>query len=230
MSQSRSDYQLLPALRRAGVFVHTRVNINMPTAAVSATGVASVLVAATTRLWGSTPPPAVKVTPDGSFLSEWDEDATDGPPCNFYNASYQYTGALCSHFALARMSPATQTEALNRALMCASHYETDCILSPEIGLSIPAAFVYDELEGLAMIIAPKITPLPDDYESEERLVELRDPTEKRHAQIEMQTTISVEYLRGGARHMETRTFNKTAAYCIQLLRVAFDASCWSEID
>lgn len=198
--------------------------------AVSATGVASVLVAATTRLWGSTPPPVVKVTADGSFLSEWDEYAEGGPPCKFYNASYQYTGALCSHFALARMSQATQTEALNRALSCASHYETDCILSPEVGLSVPAAFVYDELEGLAMLIAPKLTPLPEGYESEERLVEFQDPTEKRFAQIEMKNVVNVEYLRGGARRMTTATFNDTAAYCIQLLRIAFDSSCWSEID
>ena len=206
------------------------VHAQMPMTAISATGVASVLVAATSRLWGNAAPPVVKVTSDGSFLSEWDETTQNEPPCKFYNASYQYTGALCSHFALARMSQATQTEALNRALSCASYYETDCILSPEIGLSVPAAFVYDELEGLAMVIAPKLTPLPEGYDSEERLVEFRDPTERRFVQLEMENTVHVEFLRGGARRMTTQTFNDTAAYCIQMLRIAFDSACWSEID
>lgn len=202
----------------------------MPTATVSATGVASVIVAATTRLWGAAPPPVVKVTVDGSFLTEWDEYAQDGPPCQFYNASFQYTGALCSHFALARISQATQTEALKRALSCAAFYETDCILSPEVGLSVPAAFVYDSLDGLKMIIAPKILEVTQEYSTGFKLIEFRHPNEKRHAQIEMKDIVNVEYLRGGARRMSTEMFNDSAAYCVQLLRIAFDSSCWSEID
>lgn len=203
----------------------------MPTAAVSATGVASVLVAAMTRMWGDTPPPVVKVTADGSFLSAWDEYNEDGsPPCNFYNATYQYTGALCSHFALARMGQATQTEARNRALTCAAHFGTDCILSPEVGLSVPAAFVYDQDDGLRMVIAPKLVDIPEDLESEDRLIELRDPDGKRHTQMDMKNVVRVEYLQGGARRMSVDTFNDTSAYCVQLLRVAFDSSCWKEID
>lgn len=203
----------------------------MPTAAVSATGVASVLVAATTRLWGQAPPPVVKVTADGSFLTEWhDYDNNEGPPCLFYNASFQYTGALCSHFALARMSQATQNEALNRALACAAFYETDCILSPEIGLSVPAAFVYDEANGLKMLIAPKLVDLTSEYVSTSKHVVFQDPTEKRRAELEMRDVVNVEYLRGGARRMTTEVVNGTAAYCVQLLRVAFDTSCWSEVD
>lgn len=202
----------------------------MSTAVVSATGVASVLVAATTRLWGNTPPPVVKVTTDGAFLSPWDEYAEGGPPCLFYNATYQYTGALCSHFALARMGQAIQTEALNRALSCAAHYETDCILSPEVGLSVPAAFVYDPVDGLKMVIAPKLTGSPDDGSQLDRLVEFRDPEGKRHTQLEMKSAIDVEFLQGGSRRMSTETFNDTAAYCVQLLRLAFDSACWAEID
>lgn len=204
----------------------------MPTAGVSATGVASLLVAATTRMWGNTPPLVIKVNTDGAFLSPWEEYEEDGsPPCKFYNATYQYTGALCSHFALARMGQATQQEALNRALSCAAYHETDCILSPEIGLSVPAAFVYDPEQGLKMVIAPKLVDMVEhSVEAEDRLVEIRDPGGKRHTQIEMKTAVSVEYLQGGARRMSVDTFNHTAAYCIQMLRVAFDESCWAEID
>lgn len=200
----------------------------MTAATVSATGLASVLLAASSSLWGGAPPPVVKVNVDGSFLTEWSEDGE--PQCNFYNGTYQYTGALCSHFALARMSQATQSEALSRALACASTFETDCVLSPEIGLSVPAAFVYDESEGLKMVIAPKIASLPADAESTEDLVELRDPTDHKLAQLTMQSTISVEYLRGGQRRMTREVFNDTAAYCVQLLRIAVDDACWREID
>lgn len=128
------------------------------------------------------------------------------------------------------MGQSTQTEALNRALSCAAHFETDCILSPEVGLSVPAAFVYDQEDGLRMVIAPKLLDMPSGLESEDRLVELRDPDGKRHTQIDMKSVVRVEYLRGGARKMSTHTFNDTAAYCVQLLRVAFDSSCWKEID
>ena len=82
--------------------------------------------------------PLVEVTRDGSFLSDWDWD-DKVPSCSFFNGSYEYTGGLCSHFALARMSSATQIESTDRALACAAHFQTDCILSPEVGLSIPAA-------------------------------------------------------------------------------------------
>jgi hypothetical protein len=81
--------------------------------AYSAAGVAASFLLAANSPWGNEPPPKVEVTPDGSFLSEWDSDA-DPPPCKFYNASYVYTAGLCSHFALARMSAATQNIAIDR--------------------------------------------------------------------------------------------------------------------
>jgi len=129
------------------------------------------------------------------------------------------------------MGQATQQEALKRALSCAAFHETDCILSPEVGLSVPAAFVYDPEDGLRMVIAPKLVDMVGPgVEAEDRLVELRDPDGKRHTKLEMKTAVSVEYLQGGARRMSVDTFEHTAAYCIQILRVAFEKSCWAEID
>ena len=82
-----------------------------------------------------------------------------------------------------------------------------------------------------MVIAPKLVDTVEpSVEVEDRLVELRDPDGKRHTQLEMKTEVSVEYLQGGARRMSVDTFDHTAAYCIQMLRVAFDKSCWAEID
>ena len=194
--------------------------------------VATSIFFARQNLWGATPPPSVKVTKDGSFLTEWKVDEhTDAPPCSFFNASYQYTAGLCSHFALARMSAATQNEAIERALTCAAHYETDCIIAPEVGLSVPAAFVYDQLEGLKMVIAPKIVPLSHEHNSTVKLVGFQDPHEKLpNVPIHFNDTINVEYLKGGTRRMTTEVMDGPAAYCVQLLRLAFDPTCWGEID
>jgi len=128
------------------------------------------------------------------------------------------------------MGQATQTEALNRALSCAAHYETDCILSPEVGLSVPAVFVYDPHDGLKMVIAPKLTESPHTNSDVDRLVEFRGPEGKRHTQLEMKSVVQVEFLQGGSRRMSKEVFNDTAAYCVQLLRIAFDSDCWSLID
>lgn len=198
---------------------------------MSATGIAGILIALTSRLFDGQYPQTVKVSKDGSFLSaDWAVEDSNAPECNFYNASFQYTGALCSHFALARMSAAVQAEALNRALTCAAFYETDCILSPEIGLSVPAAFVYDEKEGLKMAIAPKIVSFPETT-AVIRTIELRDPADDtviKH--VEMHDSVDVEFLHGGTKSMRRHVFNGSASYCVQLLRVAIEQSCWNEID
>ena len=182
-------------------------------------------------MWKDVPPPVVPVTQDGSFIrSDW--VATDDvPPCQWYNGTYQYSNALCSHFAMARMSTAIQAEALSRALSCGAFYETDCVLSPEVGLSVPAAFVYDQESGLKMAIAPKITQLDPAYNSTVRTVAFQDPKdEKRYAELDFNDTITVQFLEGVKRALVTQTFYGTQAYCIQMLRIAIDSSCWSEID
>jgi hypothetical protein len=196
----------------------------------SAAGVAASFFLAANSPWGTEPPPKVDVTPDGSFLSEWDSEV-DTPQCTFYNASYVYTAGLCSHFTLARMSAATQNKAIERALSCGAHFETDCILSPEIGLSVPAAFVYDPTNGLKMIIAPKLLPLPPKTSFTTKIIAFQDPGGKRTGyQFHMNQTINTEYLEGGSRKMTTQILEGEAAYCVQLLRIAFDSACWKEID
>jgi hypothetical protein len=172
--------------------------------------------------------PLVDVTRDGSFLSDWDWD-DKVPPCSFFNGSYEYTGGLCSHFALARMSSATQIESTDRALACAAHFQTDCILSPEVGLSIPAAFIYDQFAGLKMVIAPKILLLTE-HNSTVKRIGFQNPDSRTSITMHFNDTINVQYLRGGTRVMESETMSGSSAYCVQLLRRAFDGQCWREID
>ena len=192
--------------------------------------VTSLLLATHNSLWGSTPPPTMKVTSDGSFLSPWDDYDAE-PPCAFYNGTYVYTAALCSHFALARMSATTQTEAISRAMTCAVHHKTDCVLSPEVGLSVPAAFVYDVEDGLKMVIAPKVVDMPPDQNATQRHVAFQHPTTPDvMVRLRLYDAVNVEFMQGGARRMTTQVYRGAGAFCVQMLRLAFDEACWAEID
>lgn len=124
------------------------------------------------------------------------------------------------------MSAATQQAALERALDCAAAHETDCIFSPEVGLSVPAAFVYDWRAGLKMVIAPRITAGEAPTH-----VAFQDPvTARSHANVVLNSSVKAEYLEGVSRVMRTDTFNDSAAFCVQLLRLAFTEDCWEQID
>lgn len=187
--------------------------------------VTSLLIAAHSG-WRGSDPPKVKASVDGSFLSEWISE--DGmPPCMFYNATFQYVDGLCSHFAVARMSSTTQSDALSRALECASSFDTDCILSPEIGLSVPAAFVYDEENGLKMVMTPKISAM----DTERKRVDLHMPDGSRTGvSVLLSNNLTLEYLEGVTRLVKTESMTDSAAYCVQLLRLAFAEDCWKQID
>lgn len=180
--------------------------------------------------WNGEIPPTVEVTKDGSFLSEWDAYNGDAPPCEFYNATYQFAKGLCTHFAIARMSASDQAEALDRANECASHHNTDCILSPEVGLSVPAAFVYDDAVGLKMIIAPKIMETQHETKATTVAFQMPDDGRRTGVQIEFNSSVSVQYLEGVSRQLSVSTFSGHAAYCIQMLRMAFADDCWQQID
>ena len=192
--------------------------------------IATTLLFAGRSLWNEQQLPEVRVSDDGSLISrDFFEDENGTLPCAFYNASFTYSHGLCSHFSVARTSASVQSEALERALACAARHETDCILSPEVGLSVPAAFVYDQEAGLRMLIAPRL--LPPANESLTKLVAFRHPTtEQSFAQLSLNASVTVEALEGGTRQMRTETLDGSAAYCVQLLRMAFSPSCWREID
>ena len=201
---------------------------------VSAGGAAglitSVIIAGQTAWRGEDPPPKLKLETNPSFLApDWDPAQ---PNCQWYNASYQYDNGLCSHFSIARMSVSVQQEALTRALDCATAHDTDCILSPEVGLTVPAAFVYDNAAGLKMLIAPKILPLPDGISPEPKIIDVQMPADGRRTgtQVAFSSSVHLEFLEGGSREVKQAVFSGPAAHCAQLLRVAFGQDCWDQID
>ena len=198
-----------------------------------------------TSLWPVEPPEMSTrtATPDGSFLADWEVDALGDPPCQFYNGTYVFTHGLCNHFSIARMRSRLEEEARQRALLCAAHHETDCILSPEVGFSVPAAFVYDGMHGMRMLIAPKIVATSEDNTSDAgrgsaartdgRWINLRRPDGRAESLVLwLQPTITVEYLEASAagRRVTQDSLDGPSAYCVQLLRHAFEAKCWDALD
>lgn len=177
------------------------------------------------------------VNDNDELLSYWpsedDPYAHDATPeCVFYNSSIRYTSQLCSHFVLSRSS-SSPVQSFDRARKCASYFETSCVLSPEIGLSIPAAFYTapDEKEGMRMIIGPRILNLPDSVNATTRLVRVKTPGSTFGSRtVEFNHSTMVEYLDGATRSSKQRLLQGDEAYCVQLLRMAFVQKCWLGLD
>ena len=133
----------------------------------AATGLAT-LFASTKLLIGpafdEAPTPVISVNSDDALLSHWPSEALgadpDEPPeCAYFNSSVLYSASLCSTFTIARAASAPSV-ALERALRCSGAFGAECILSPEVGLGLPAAFLYSRAEGrVEMLIAPRLLPL-----------------------------------------------------------------------
>ena len=184
--------------------------------------------------WIADPPnPVVYVNEDNHLMAAWPSEAMSGsslpPECAFWNQSVVFSSELCSLFVVNRAAAAYQT-ASNRALRCAASYGVECVLSPEIGLAMPAAFLYDYASSsMRMLIAPKLLPL----ESEPVHVRVSPPDSDgvtRTRTIVLNNTLSVEYLDGQTKQIHSQTLSMDEAFCVQLLRRAFEPSCWQALD
>lgn len=184
--------------------------------------------------------PVVKINEDDSLLSHWrseDFGASDtSPECKFWRFNVTYDATLCNHFTIGR-SASSPTRAHNRAMACAAAYGTECILSPEVGLAIPAAFIMDhesKMSKMNVLLAPRILPHEDDDATiPEQHVRVSPPDGDGLTDTKtflFNRTIKIEYLDGRTRRMETRELSETNAYCVQLLRSAFESSCWESLD
>ena len=180
------------------------------------------------------PVAAVAIAPDGEAFAPWaseDEEAgalSASPECAWWNGTYYYAPGLCNHMSVTRMSKGVAQQAVERATRCAVHGTTDCILSGEIGFNVPAAFVYDEVNGMRMIVAPKMLEVEG---AALKTVRLQDPTSEHPNQLfEFRNEVRVEYLVAAGRTMETLELRGNDAYCLQALRRAVVPTCWESLD
>ncbi len=148
-------------------------------------------------------------------------------------AHFAVQATLCSHFAISRLS-STPTRAMERALNCAGAHATECVLSPEVGLAMPAAFVYMHDRGessMKMLLAPRVVETLDTAATQHVRVAPPDGDGVTDTRTFLfNRSVHVEYLDGSTRLMESTRLEGNAAYCVQLLRRAFEPGCWSRID
>ena len=179
------------------------------------------------------PKPVVYVNEGSSFMSTWPSEAIAGsglpPECNFWNQSVVFSSEMCSLFVVNRAAAAYQA-ASKRAMRCTAAFGSECVLSPEIGLAMPAAFLHDYASStMRMLIAPKLLPL----EAEQVHVRVAPPggdglTDTKT--LHFNRTVRVEYLEGATRQLRKETLSDDAAYCVQLLRLSFEPQCWEKLD
>lgn len=155
------------------------------------------------------------------LLSDWPDER---PDCRFFNNSVVFKSELCSHFVLSRPS-SSPARAFDRALTCAASFREQCILSPEIGLAIPAAFLVGH-DAVNMVIAPRLVSSEN-----ETLVRIREPNNVLSSKTRrLNATVLVEFLDGKSRRVSQKTFYNDDAFCIQLLRSSFHEDCWRALD
>ena len=180
------------------------------------------------------PPPVVHVNKNNDLFAPWPSESVASssnlpPECVFYNQSVVFSSELCSLFAVNRVA-ALYSRASQRAMSCAAAYGGECILSPEVGLALPAAFLYDHNSAaMNMLIAPKLVP----HDSEPMHVRVSPPdgdgiTSTRT--LVFNHTIKVEYLDGMTKQLVLKTLSANEAFCVQLLRQAFEPACWEALD
>jgi hypothetical protein len=179
------------------------------------------------------PKPVVQVNENNNFMSAWASESLAGsslpPECAVWNQSVVFSDAMCSLFVVNRAAVAYHT-ASTRAMRCAAAYGVECLLSPEIGLAMPAAFLYDHAtSSMRMMIAPKLLA----RESEQVHVRVSPPDSDGITQTRthvLNETVRVEYLDGQSQGLGSGLLQQEEAFCVQLLRLAFEPTCWKALD
>ena len=177
--------------------------------------------------------PVVPVNEPTSFMSAWPSEAVAGsslpPECAFWDQSVVFSDEMCSLFVVNRAA-AAYPSASARAMRCAASFGVECVLSPEIGLAMPAAFLYDyTTSSMRMLVAPRLLP----SESAQAHVRVSPPDSDGITQtrtLVLNETVRVEYLDGQSKALGTGVLQRDEAFCVQLLRQAFEPTCWNALD
>ena len=213
----------------------------MPNAAQTGFGVVVTTLFGSSFLAPPTPPPFPDepIRLDSALLSTWtseqivsnSDEPLDGE-CAFFNFSRVYASDFCDPFSISRMQVHTIRAASERALKCAAKHSIECVLSAEVGFSVPAAFVaqHGESDDMLTVIAPRIVQEHGISEKQE-YVRIHPPGSSTFDSrtIRLNTSVTVEYM-SAAKRVETRVLTDSSAFCVQLLRLAFDSACWAELD
>ena len=201
---------------------------------------AALVAVASAGFWQSsaTPTPVVSVpiAPLGEMFAAWqDGDGAgvgvgvgDDMACNWWNGTHHYDTPVCDSFSVTRLSTGIVQAAIDRANRCAAVATTDCVLNGEIGFAVPSVFIYDKTEvSMRMLVAPRFLEI----ETDRKTIKMQDPEGLHPNQLfDFNTSVRVEYLKGGSRTLETETLTGADAYCLQTLRRSIVPACWATLD
>ena len=187
--------------------------------------------------------PTVQVNQNSQLLSEWLSETSlelgNNEPlneeCNFFNFSSLKSSLYCDAFTLARVQSRTLEIAHERAVKCSAKFDTDCILSHEIGLAVPGAFIMKrggEI-GLHAVIAPRKISTNNDGEPDGtlRTVRVVNPVDSFFSttRAHFHDRLEVEFM-SPLRSIEKRTFTGSDAFCVELLFSSYENDCWAKLD
>jgi hypothetical protein len=200
-------------------------------------GTSSFITGIATLLYSYTRDPPVPtfvpaVSQEGVVFQPWqsedgsNEEELAEPECTWHNSSITYTSELCTPFHASRLATTNAKRAEYRALRCAAAARVECVLGAEIGFALPSLFLYNGVDTMTMIAAPRLI----EHESETTWVKARSPSGGVPMTIEVNKTIVVEYIGSGSRAPVTQTFHGDEAFCVQLARHAYASACWELLD
>ena len=145
--------------------------------------------------------------------------------CNFYNFTNKQDSTYCDSFTIARTVNSIIHTASERATRCGGEREVECVLNHEVGFAVPSAFILS-LEGTKTIVAPRL------IREGAEMVHVRTSTPDDDSQtrtVLMYTEVEVEFM-DGSKRLKVETFTNEQAFCVQLLRASYEASCWIKLD
>ena len=82
---------------------------------------------------------------------------------------------------------------------------------------------------MTTIIAPRLLP----REGDQRHIRVAPPDGDGVVDTRtflLNSSVEAEYMDGDSRQLRTRVFEGEAAFCVQLLRHAFEPACWAALD
>lgn len=176
--------------------------------------------------------PASNVSSEVVKHTSADQAATELSPsaCKWAQTNTDWNPDACNSLAIRHYSPSEAAVDLALATYCALQYKTDCILGLEVGLQIPAAFVYDSLKGMKMLVAPVVNFDANATDSPKN-IKVSNPSDLTNFKVfTFHETLDVEFIDGSTQMMQTERMQGAAAYCVQYLRHTVNSSCWQKLD
>ena len=164
---------------------------------------------------------------DASLLP-W--DAAEGTDrCDFWNGTFEWSLGLCSHFAISRIGSRIESQAVERAAACPARPDR-LRARAEVGVGLPALFVYDATQGMRMLLAPRMLER-ETLETDGVDVRVHDPSGDTGSRVvPMSEAVRVEFLTTSSKALQIETLYGVDAFCVQLVRHAISQACWDALD